>query len=284
MKGFLALSENFRGKSLQVGDLVRLELLIEESLESQTLAPSDPNAAWIDSGSFTIELSKWTRTPSDSGTKYVGTALINKPGKLTSEAFVLLDPATNKEIQIEGQDFSQEIANPIQGEEKPQWILPPLPFGSWNYITIGLAILIALSLLAFLVWAVLKKRSGKAKKNHREIAMKALQELQKQGKWKQGMQQAEWKRFSFSLASLLRKFLEENYQADFSDLTDRELISELRLRPKAKGNIEILTYILSTIDEVRYGKKDLDSTLVPGLLGEASKYIEVVYIPKEQEK
>lgn len=284
MKGFLALSEEFRGKNLQVGDLVRLELLVEETLEAKTLASSDPNKIWIDSGSFTLELSKWTKLPSDTGTKYTGTALISKPGKLATEAFVLLDPVANQEIQVEGQDFNQEIANPIQGEEKPLWILPPLPFGSWNQMAIGFALLMALLTLGAIIWAVLKRKSKKTKKNHREIALKGLHELQKQGKWKHGMQQAEWKKFSFSLASLLRKYLEENFKSDFSDLTDRELLSELRLRPKAKGNIEILTNILSTIDEVRYGKKDLDSTLVPGLLGEASKYIEAVYIPKEQEK
>ena len=284
MKGFLSLGEEYRGKNLQLGDLVRLELLLEEKLEANSLAPTDPNVKWIDSGSFTLDLGKWTKVASDSGTKYSIAALVSKPGKLHTEAFLLLDPIGQGEISVEGADFSLEIASPIKGEEKPQWVLPPLPFGSWDYVSISLFLLLLLSLLGMGVWFFFRKKNSKKKKNHRDVALKGLQDLQKQGKWKQGIQQAEWKKFSFSLAGILRKYLEENFQSDFADLTDRELLMELRLRPKSKGTIETLTNILSTIDEVRYGKKDLDSTLVPGLLGEASKYIEAVYIPKEQEK
>jgi hypothetical protein len=98
------------------------------------------------------------------------------------------------------------------------------------------------------------------------------------------MKQEEWKKFSFELAGIVRKYSDENFHIDSSDMTDREFLAELRLQSKARSHVDSLARVLSTIDEVRYGKKALEVTHVPDLLLETRKFVENTFQGPEGEK
>ena len=285
MIGILSLSPADRTKNLQVGDFVTLEIVVEEKIPSageDWKIKEATGKKWFSSGSFTLLPSSLAVGEGEGNTTKLSVqAIVHQPGPMESQPFSLLH--SGAEVTVAAQHFSQQVAGSAQGEGQPQWFLPPVSFGGWNY---GLLIFLTLLAVSLLGWAgsrYWKKRKASRKRTHKEEALLAIQELQKFARSKSGPQQAEWKKFSFTLADLLRKYVNENFSMDSSDMTDRELLSELRFRPKAATHAESLAAILSTIDEVRYGKKELDSNLVPELLMNARKFVELTYMEKEKE-
>jgi hypothetical protein len=156
-----------------------------------------------------------------------------------------------------------------------------VPFGGWNYLLLVLLGLILAAGLGLLARKILRRAAQKRKKNHRDRALAELQSLQKFARSGKGMQQEEWKKFSFALAGVVRKYSDENFRMDSSDMTDREFLAALGQQPRARGQVDSVKSVLGTINEVRYGKKALDATVVPSLLLEARKFVETTYEPRE---
>jgi hypothetical protein len=57
-------------------------------------------------------------------------------------------------------------------------------------------------------------------------------------------------------------------------MTDREFLHELRSHSAATPFVHLLATILGTITEVRYGRKALDASVIPGLLLDSKKFVE----------
>ena len=91
---------------------------------------------------------------------------------------------------------------------------------------------------------------------------------------KQPLPLEEWKKFSFELAGVLRRYSDENFKMDSGDMTDREFLHELGTHSGAAPYVHLLATILGTITEVRYGRKALDASLIPGLLLDSKKFVE----------
>lgn len=289
MNGYLTLAPESRDPAPQLGDLVGIEILIEEKIG----APGDGwrvktpgEQKWLSVGSVTLSTDTLRTIPSDgNGLKLLGEALVHQPGPLATSDFILIHQPSGREVVVVAKELSVEVAGPAEGETKEaSWYLPPVAFGGWNYFLLALlfAILIALGALAFRRFG--QRIKARRKLNHRDGALQALQGLQKFARSKKALQQEEWKKFSFELAGIIRKYSDENFHLDSSDMTDREFLAELRLNGKARPLVDSLATILSTIDEVRYGRKGLEATDVPGLLLESRKFFEQAYQPKEGEE
>jgi hypothetical protein len=120
--------------------------------------------------------------------------------------------------------------------------------------------------------------------DYRSRTIAALQNLQKYSRGKGPLKQEEWKKFSFELAGIMRKYCDENFHFDSSDLTDREFLRELRFHATNEQAVDSLAKILSTIDEVRYGKKELDLQVIPQLLLESRKFVDQTFKKDTGEK
>jgi hypothetical protein len=286
MNAFVSLAPEFREKNLQIGDLVQLEFLLEEKVGDSGDAWKIKEAgekSWVGSGSFSLSGAPLKGLPSEGNTTKLSVpALIHQPSTLQIQPVTLLHVPSGKEFPVPAQSFKVEIPAPTQQEEQSTWTLPPVSFGDWNYPLIATLLILLLAALGLAIAKFLQRRRANRKRNHKEEALLALQDLQKFARSRKGLEQTEWKKFSFSLAGTLRKYANENFQIDSSDMTDRELLAELKFRPKAAPHTKALATILGTIDEVRYGKKDLDSTVVPGLLLEARQFVEATFQAKEE--
>jgi hypothetical protein len=282
MNGFVSLSPEFRGRPLQLGDLVELQILLDEASEDGSWRID--GEGWIPSGSLTLDSRSLRELPSEGNTtKLALDAMVHQPGPVVSGEFFLLHSPTGKKAKVVTGELRAETAQ-LAEAPPPPWTLPPVPFGGWNLFLLALLLLVIALALAAAVRKFLRRMPGRRQRDHRESALQALQGLQKFARAKRAMKQEEWKKFSFELAGILRKYSDENFQIDSSDMTDREFLSELRLRPGGGAMVDTIASILSTIDEVRYGKKDLDVTMVPGLLLESRKFVEQTFRPPEKEK
>jgi hypothetical protein len=279
VNGFISLSQGDRGKTLQLGEFVTLEILFEEKidLEGKKITLKTENPRWLISGSFTIDKNSIQSIVADGNTtKLAIRAMVHQPGDLFTEAF---------EIEIEGSyypvpmnRFESKSAAP-EGIEKiqPTWFLPTQSLGGWNYPIIAGISIIALIGIFFFVRFLLNKFFLKRQIDCKSKALIALQGLQKFSRAKSALKQEEWKKFSFELAGIMRKYSDENFEIDSADLTDREFLRELKTHTKNATAVDSLAKILSTIDEVRYGKKELDLQIIPQLLLESRKFIEQTY-------
>lgn len=289
MTGFLSLSPNDRESNPQVGDLVGVEILIDEKVGSPTdewKIKSPEGVKWISSGSLTISTSLRPQEAEGNTTKLGADALVHQAGTLNTEELTLVHIPSGREVTVLVGNLGKEIEQVAEEESAPPppWTLPPIPFGGWNIFLIVLlsALLLAALYLAFRKYG--QKLPGRRKRNHKDSALQALQGLQKFARSKKILQQEEWKKFSFDLANIIRKYSDENFRIDSSDMTDREFLAELRMQPKAKALVDSISNILSTIDEVRYGKKGLEATAVPSLLLESRKFVEQTFQPREEGK
>lgn len=284
MNGYVALAEKDRSPPPQVGDFVTVEILLDEKVG----ADSDDwkvlsDAKWLPSGGITLSLPSLRVIPNGNlPTKIAIDGIVHQPGALSTGDFTLKHLPSGQEAKVAAGSLIVEVAQ-VEKKENP-WVLPAVPFGGWNYFLIALLGAILLAGLALLLRKLLARVARRRRKNHRDRALAGLQSLQKYARSKNAMKQEEWKKFSFELAGIVRKFSDENFKIDSSDMTDREFLAELRLQPKARAQVDSVARVLSTINEVRYGKKALEVTHVPDLLLEARKFIESTYDAPEGEK
>jgi len=283
VNGYVALAEKDRSPAPQVGDFVTVEILVDERVGS----PSDEwkvksNAKWLPSGGITLSLPSLRVIPSEGNTKLALDGIVHQPGALSTGELTLQHIPSGQEVKVAPGSLSAEVAQ-VEKKENP-WVLPAVPFGGWNYFLLALLGAVLLAGLIFLVRKLLARVARRRRKNHRDRALASLQTLQKYARSKKGMQQEEWKKFSFELTGIIRKFSDENFKIDTSDMTDREFLAELRMQPKARSQVDSLSRVLSTIDEVRYGKKALDVTHVPDLLLETRKFVETTFQSPEGEQ
>lgn len=280
----LSLAPEFQNAKLQLGDFIRIQIFADEKIGNpgdRWTIEAPAGASWLPSGSLTIALDSPKSLPADgNATKIEIAGLLHQPGPLALGGFVLRNESTNQEITVnESVVTGADTPAPAQAQAKQEeasWYLAPVEFGGWNWPLIVILALVLAAGLFFGGKKLIQKFPGHQRKNltHTQMALNALANLQKFAKSKKGLQQEEWKKFSFELADILRKYCDANWQIDTSDKTDRELQEELRLHSTAAPFVDQLGGILTTITEVRYGRKELDTSVVPGLLLDARKFVE----------
>ncbi len=275
--------------ALKVGDLVPLEITLDEKIGSpgdKWILVSTDTQGWMPSGTFTIALDSLELLPGDGNiTQLKLEATLHEGGSLHAGPFSIRHETSGQEFVIPQTQLGETEVQAVQSDPAAPWTLPAVAFGGWNVlllVLLGLVLAGLFGLLGRFIWRKYRARAER-KRTHKYVALQALRALQKFARAKKPPEQEEWKKFSFELASILRKFSDQNFHFDSSDMTDREYLSELRLRLSAKDQVDTVAAILAKIDEVRYGKKTLDLTVVPGLLLDAQKFVETTYKGPEEE-
>jgi hypothetical protein len=283
MKAVVGLAKTNAENSFSVGDIVELQILIDKKIgeASDEWKFQNKTSRWFSSGGFSIDSASLKLMPSEATlTKLEFKAIIHNRGSASLEDLSIIHVASGKEFPLSGQ-ILQNVAAYKENEEAPPWILPTIPIGGWNYWTVSLAVIFLLVVIFFTLRVLLKKlglqKIGPAL-TPKEKALKDLDALYFFAKKKNTLSLDDWKKFSFELASILRKYSDKNFEIKSIDLTDREFLAEISAHPKGKRHTPAVANILSTIDEVRYGTKELEVILIPSLIQSAKKYVEDSYI------
>lgn len=272
-----------------VGDILKAHIFIDEKIgnpgDGWELV-SESASAWISAGAVTASAASLRAISAEgNATKLEFEAMIHQPGPLVIGPLRIRNQVSKEEIDIPASQISgTETGASAKAPEDLPWLLPSMGFGGWNWPLIA-GLLLVIAILGFFIgrkaWQRLREHLTR-KLTYTERALHALANLQKYARAKNTPQLEEWKKFSFELAGILRKFSDENFRMDSRDMTDREFLHELRLHNAAAPYVNLIGGILATITEVRYGRKELDSSVVPGLLMDSRKFVESTSVePKE---
>ncbi len=264
-----------------VGDILKIQLFLDEKIGGsgdgwEVVAPNA--TAWLPAGSLTVSTMSVRAQPADgNATKLVLEAMVHQPGALVLGNLQLRNQVTKDEVSVpETAIANAQVAAGTAPKEEPPWIFSSVGFGGWNWILVSIFLAILLGggiALGRYLWRRLRGQVGRNLTNS-ERALYAIANLQRYTRSKKPLELTEWKKFSFELAGILRKYADENFRIDSSDMTDREFLLELRKNSDAAPFVNLLGNILGTITEVRYGKKELDTSVVPELLLDARKFVD----------
>ena len=277
----ISLPAESAAKKPSVGDILKVNIFIDQKIGNPGDGweiVSDQAAAWVPAGGVTASAASLKVIPSDGNTtKFEFEAMIHQPGALVIGPLQIRNQVSKEDVDVPATSITgSEVEAGTKPAEEPPWLYSSMPFGGWDWVTIGilLGILAALgAVLARYAWKRLRENLTRHL-THTERALHALANLQKYARSKKPLQLEEWKKFSFELAGILRKFSDENFKIDSRDMTDREFLQGLKLQAKATPWVNLIGGILATITEVRYGRKELDASVVPGLLLDARKFVE----------
>lgn len=285
----VTLAPEFSGRKLEIGDIVKAHVFVDQKVgasgDGWEIATAQ-GEAWVAAGGLTVSAASVRPLPSDGNSmKFEIEGMVHQPGPLWVGPLVLRNQVTKDELEVPQMKVTEEaISEGTKPPEEPPWVLGGTPFGSWDWLLIA-AILGALLVAGgFAARRGLRRLQEHLSRNltHTERALHALANLQKYARSKRPLQLDEWKKFSFELAGILRKFSDENFRMDSRDMTDREFLQELRARQNAAAFVNLIGGILATITEVRYGRKELDTSVVPGLLLDARKFVESTSVEPRQ--
>ncbi len=281
MNVVVSLAPDSAGKKAEVGDILKLQFFFDEKVGSagdgwEVVAP--PATLWLPAGGVTVSTMSVRALPVESNaTKLEVEAMVHQPGPLTIGPLQVRNQVTKAVVDIPVTSLSNaSVTAGTKPQEEPPWFLSSVRFGGWDWLLIGILLALLAGILAAAGRYFWQRYRGKGGRNitHTDRALQALAILQKHTGSKKALKLGEWKKFSFELAGILRKYSDANFRIDSSDMTDRELLHELQLHNAAAPFVELLGTILGTITEVRYGRKELDATIVPDLLLEARKFVE----------
>jgi len=289
MNIIVSLAPDFLAKKPEIGEVVKIQIFFDQKIGGEGDGweiVSEATAAWIPAGGVTASVASVRALPTDSNaTKLEFEAMVHQPGPLIVGPFLLRNQVSKEEVEVPATMIAgTEIVASTKPAEEPPWLQAPIRFGDWDWITIS-ALLVALIALGAIAgrfaWIRLRERLTRHL-THTELALNALANLQKYARSKKPLQLEEWKKFSFELAGILRKYSDENFKVDSRDMTDREFLHSLKLQAKAAPWVNLISGILATITEVRYGRKELDTSVVPGLLLDARKFVESTSIDSQE--
>lgn len=278
------------GAKPAVGDIVKLQVFVDEKIGSPgdgwEVVSATPTL-WMPVGGVTVSTMSVRPLPSEgNSTKLELEAMVHQPGPITVAGFQLRDQVTKTEIEVPySMVLGTDVAAGTKPKEEPPWVHGAVRFGGWDWLALAILGAVLLGLGATLGRFLWRRLHAHLNRNltYTERALGALSNLQKYMRSKQPIPLEEWKKFSFELAGVLRRFSDENFKMDSGDMTDREFLQELGAHNAAAPFVHLLAEILGTITEVRYGRKALDASLIPGLLLDSKKFVESTSVEKREE-
>lgn len=291
MNAVVTLAPGQDAQKTGIGEIIRLQVFIDQKIgaagDGWELV-SDTGASWVPAGSVTASAASVKLVPSDgNSTKLELDAMVHGQGALVVGPFTLRDQVTKDEVPVQASQVAgvQVTEAAKQQPNEPDWVLGGSPFGAWDWLVIACILAIVLVLGGLAASFGLRRLREHLTRNltNTERALHALANMQRYARSKKPLQLDEWKKFSFELAGILRKYSDENFRIDSRDMTDREFLHELRARQSAAPFLNLIGGILATITEVRYGRKELDASVVPGLLLDARKFVESTSVEQKKE-
>lgn len=290
MNAVVSLAPGQADKKLTVGEETTVQVLIDEKIgavaDKWTL-PKAGEKRWLQSGGIAADAGSLKGLPTDGAfTKLEFRAIVTGKGEIGVGEMTVRHEPSGREFSLSGQ-LSQGAGLYKEGAEQVPWTLPTLPIGGWNYWAIGGLAFLSL-IVAFFAIRFALNRAGLNPLAHvpdpKEKALQDLEALRQYGKKKGEIKLEDWKKFSFELAGILRRYSDANFGIASLDLTDREFLSELGRNARGAKFVKPVAAILSLIDEVRYGTKELEQSLVPTLIDSASAYVkESFHVPPKEE-
>lgn len=271
--------------ALKVGDLVSLEVAIDGKIgdagDAWVLEPKSVTD-WIPSGSMLISATSIQQVAAEGAiSKLKMDALVQKSGALNTAPLRFRHEKDGLVVDVPQTLLGKEEIQTVQVAKDEPWLLAPVSLGGWNTFLLALLALAAAGgIFALTRWIWRRYAAHSVKKgNAMERALRELERLQRYGRGKK-VEQEQWKKFSFELAFILRRYSDENFGMDSRDCTDREFLEELGRHKIKSAHAALIREILSTITEARYGTKTLEPTMAQNLLGDAKKYISESFIPE----
>lgn len=277
-------------KEFAIGDSVRIQILIDEKIGSSAdkwTFVSEEGKRWLPSGGFAVDTASLKALDADSTlTKLEFKAIVHSKNSPSIGPLNVRHLESGREFPLQGQILGK-VNLYKQAEQQIPWTLPVLPIGGWNTALLIVCGILLLSALFIGIRYALRRaglRLTAPPLDARTRTIRALDELLSFAKKKNNLRLEDWKKFSFELAGHLRRFSDENFGLESSDLTDREFLDELRRHPKGRHHVEAVASILNRIEEVRYGTRELEIALIPSLVQSAKTYVERSYVAPSEDK
>lgn len=281
-------------KKFEIGDILRVQVLIDEKIGENNDAwkfSSDIKEKWFISSGLVVNRDSLKLVTLDNNlTKLEFSAMVHASGQVDVGPVNIIHSPSGKEFLVKGEVIHEvTIQQQPEGAQKENpaegWLLPALDFGHWNTALVILTSLLTIAIFVYLLKKIYERIPFLNRKlSHKEKALRALNSLQGFARRKRALMLDDWKKFSFELANILRNYNDENLKIDSKDLTDREMLAELDRHNMTSDNQRLIAHILSTITEVRYGRKELSIDLVPSLLLDAQKFVEKSFVDPNQGK
>lgn len=170
--------------------------------------------------------------------------------QLSDSTLAYLEKLNNH--QVDSLNFDELGISDIKDIQSPEFV--------WQdylaYIYIPLLILIALALIALVIYFILKKR----KKGYyfkpevilppHIVALKELDHLKAEKIWQKGRE----KEFYTKLTDILREYVDRRFNIDAPEMTSDEIISAMRRASEISSPVESLSQILHMADLVKFAK------------------------------
>ncbi len=289
MSAIVGLAPSQADRKFSVGDQITLQVLIDERLggaDDKWTVLNANGKRWMVSGGVVIDTASLRSIPTDGAfTRLELLGVVHARGNVSLGTLTVKHEQSGREFPLSGQ-LIQDAVLYKEGAKAP-WSFPLIPVGGWNYwILGGIALFLLVSAALILRYALKKVGINPLGRelDPKEKALKELLSLQHFARRKGNLRQEEWKKFSFELAAILRRYSDANFGIESLELTDREFLTELAQHKRGSKFVKDVESVLSRIDEVRYGTKELEVQLVPALLETAKKYVNDSYLVVEDKQ
>ena len=248
--------------NIKVGDTVWFEIVVlepEEQGATWTIS-TDSNERWLPTGPILID--RYSIGPSSARLNKVQfKAILIAPKQHQIPPIVIRKEASETSLTSNALSIVGKSNLGPPNKDKPLWLLPPIPTGGYNRFLIALVIILIFSLTATLLYALFRLITKDRKKSKTiDLYTQILEEiklLDRNLQQKPKLGEKEWKEFSFGISAIIKRFCSGFTKTNVLDLTDRELLLDLKQKRVHSQHVSDISTILSSINEVRYGTKHL---------------------------
>lgn len=263
-------------QNLTVGTSVTLRVYVEEALskDSSWSITEQSTNGWLDLDLLLINSKSIQVSVENNGTtRFDFSGVLTKPGGGEIKPFKIENEAQT--ITIRAQGKITEIGSLLTDEEKknqPNWILPPVPYGGWNYWLLSLIAAAAAIALGYIAKALYMRFWHKPPKqlSYFEQAQLDLSQIEK---LISKQDRASQRKTGYLLAKVLRDFSQGRFGISATEMTDQEFLVALNRIPKIRDKNSAVESYLKNLDLLRYSEAQIDPTIAPKLLLDIREFI-----------
>src|SRR4051812_14014347 len=143
MNVVVSLAPDSAGKKLEVGDIVKLHIFLDEKVGSPgdgwEVVSASPTL-WMPAGGLTVSTVSVRGLPVDgNATKLELEAMVHQPGPVQLGALQLRDQVTKAEVDVPQTTLSgTEVTAGTKPQEEAPWLLSPVRFGGWDWTLLSI--------------------------------------------------------------------------------------------------------------------------------------------------